>query len=183
MAEFAQGRGEPPPAHGEVVVTYRPTIFKKLTLEQHENVGWGPIHLPESTLHTTAYWLTLPDVAIPRDQMQGVLIGLSHALEQVAAFYLMCDPRDLGRAYEVHSPHTGRPTVFLYDTCPGGVGFAERLFRMQTEVLGAARELIAACPCEAGCPSCVGPVLDVGTYGKARVLEVLDARLVPGAAL
>jgi DEAD/DEAH box helicase domain-containing protein len=182
LAEFAQGRGAPPPAHGEVVVTYRPTIFKKLTLERHENVGWGPIHLPESTLHTTAYWLTLPDLSIRPEEVQGLLIGLSNALEHVAALFLMCDPRDLGRAYEVHAPHTGRPTVYLYDTFPGGVGFAERLFRMHAEILAAARDLIASCPCEFGCPSCVGPVLEVGSTGKARALEVLNARLVPGAA-
>ncbi len=182
LAEFAKGDSSPPPAHGEVVVTYRPTIFKKLTLEGHENVGWGPIHLPESTLHTAAYWLALPDLPIPREDVQGLLIGLSHALEHVAALFLMCDPRDLGRANEVHSPHTGRPTLFLYDSFPGGVGFAERLFRMHPQVLAAARDLIASCPCEAGCPSCVGPVLEVGSTGKARALEVLDARLVPGAA-
>lgn len=182
LAEFAQGGGAPPPAHGEVVVTYRPTIFKKLTLERHENVGWGPIHLPESTLHTTAYWLALPDLPIPREEIQGLLIGLSHALAQVASLYLMCDPRDLGRTYAVHSPHTGRPTVYLYDAFPGGVGFAERLFRLHGQVLAAARDLIASCPCEAGCPSCVGPVLEVGSTGKARALDVLAARLVPGAA-
>ncbi|MDR7543106.1 MAG: DEAD/DEAH box helicase [Armatimonadota bacterium] len=182
LAEFARGEGSPPPAHGEVAVTYRPTIFKKLTLERHENVGWGPIHLPEATLHTTAYWLALPDLDVPHDEIQGVLVGLSHALAHVAALFLMCDPRDLGRAYEVRSPHTGQPTVYLYDTCPGGVGFAERLARMHGHVLAAARDLIAACPCEAGCPSCVGPVLEVGKAGKTRALQVLDARLVPGAA-
>lgn len=178
-------RGEPSPgesAHGEVVVTYRPTIFKKLTLERHENVGWGPIHLPESTLHTTAWWLALPGLLIPREEVQGLLVGLSHALAHVAALFLMCDPRDLGRAYQVHSPHTGWPTVFLYDAVPGGVGFAERLFRMHSQVLAAACDLIASCPCGAGCPSCVGPVLEVGSTGKARALEVLDARLVPGTA-
>ena len=182
LAEFGQGGGSPPPAHGEVVVTYRPTIFKKLTLERHENVGWGPIHLPESTLHTTAYWLALPDLSVPREEIQGLLIGLSHALAHVASLFLMCDPRDLGRAYEVHSPHTGRPTVYLYDAFPGGVGFAERLFRMHGQVLAAARDLIASCQCENGCPSCVGPVLEVGSTGKTRALEVLDARLVPGVA-
>ncbi|MDR7484401.1 MAG: DEAD/DEAH box helicase [Armatimonadota bacterium] len=181
LAELARGDASPPPAHGEVAVTYRPTIFKKLTLERHENVGWGPIHLPESTLHTTAYWLALPDLPIPREEVEGLLVGLSHALAHVAALFLMCDPRDLGRACEAHSPHTGRPTVFLYDAIPGGVGFAERLFRLHPQVLAAARDLIAACPCEAGCPSCVGPVLEVGNHGKARALEVLDVRLVPGA--
>ncbi|MDQ7859980.1 MAG: DEAD/DEAH box helicase [Armatimonadota bacterium] len=181
LAEFARGNGAPPPAHGEVVVTYRPTIYKKLTLDRHENIGWGPIHLPESTLHTTAYWLTVPDLAVPRDELQGALVALSHALAHVASLFLMCDPRDLGRAYEVHSPHTDRPTVYLYDTCPGGVGFAERLYRLHPDVLAAARELIAACPCAGGCPSCVGPVLEVGATGKARALQILDARLVPGA--
>jgi DEAD/DEAH box helicase domain-containing protein len=182
LQEFARGSGSPPPAHGEVVVTYRPTIFKKLTLERHENVGWGPIHLPESTLHTSAYWLTLPEFPIPREELQGLLVGLSHALAHVAALFLMCDPRDLGRTYEIHSPHTGRPTVFLYDSVPGGVGLAERLFRLHPQVLEAARDLIASCPCESGCPSCVGPVLEVGSTGKARALEILNARLVPGAA-
>jgi DEAD/DEAH box helicase domain-containing protein len=181
-AQGAGTRAPGSPAHGEVVVTYRPTIFKKLTLERHENVGWGPIHLPESTLHTSAYWMTLPDLPITRDEVQGVLIGLSHALEHVAALFLMCDPRDLGRTYEIASPHTSRPTIFLYDAIPGGVGFAERLHRMHPQIIEAARDLIAACPCENGCPSCVGPVLDVGSTGKARALEILDARLVPSAA-
>jgi DEAD/DEAH box helicase domain-containing protein len=183
LQEFAPaGRAAPPPAHGEVVVTYRPTIFKKLTLQHHENIGWGPIHLPESTLHTSAYWMALPEIPIPRDEMQGLLIGLSHALEHVAALFLMCDPRDLGRTSQIQSPHTGRPTIFLYDAAPGGVGFSERLFRLHPQLLAAARDLIASCPCDAGCPSCVGPVLEVGSKGKARALEVLDARLVPGAA-
>lgn len=182
LQQFAAGASACPPAHGEVVVTYRPTIFKKLTLQRHENVGWGPIHLPESTLHTSAYWTTLPELRIPREEIQGVLIGLSHALAHVATLFLMCDPRDLGRTYEIQSPHTGRPTIFLYEAIPGGVGFGERLFRMHPPLLTAARDLIAACPCESGCPSCVGPVLEVGSTGKTRALEVLDTRLTRGAA-
>jgi DEAD/DEAH box helicase domain-containing protein len=94
----------------------------------------------------------------------------------------MCDPRDLGRTYEVTSPHTGRPTIFLYDTTPGGVGFAERLYRLHPQVLDAARDLIASCPCDLGCPSCVGPVLEVGGSGKVRALDVLDLRLIPAAS-
>ncbi|MGH2373643.1 MAG: DEAD/DEAH box helicase, partial [bacterium] len=182
LQQFAAGAGACPPAHGEVVVTYRPTIFKKLTLRRHENVGWGPIHLPESTLHTSAYWTTLPELRLPREEVQGVLIGLSHALAHVAALFLMCDPRDLGRTYEIQSPHTGRPTIFLYEAIPGGVGFGERLFRMHPHLLTAARDLIAACPCEGGCPSCVGPVLEVGSTGTARALEILDTQLTRGAA-
>ncbi|MDR7554203.1 MAG: DEAD/DEAH box helicase [Armatimonadota bacterium] len=179
LQEFARSADAPSAAWGEVVVTYRPTIYKKLTLERHENVGWGPIHLPESTLHTSAYWMTLPPLPLSRDEVQSVLAALTHALAHVAALYLMCDPRDLGRTYEVASPHTGRPTIFLYDAVPGGVGFAERLFRLRAEVLAAARDLIAACGCEAGCPSCVGPALEAGHRGKTLAREVLDVRLAP----
>ncbi|MDR7532679.1 MAG: DEAD/DEAH box helicase [Armatimonadota bacterium] len=179
LQEFTRSPDEPPAAWGEVVVTYRPTIYKKLTLERHENVGWGPIHLPESTLHTSAYWMALPPLPLSRDDLQGVLVALSHALAHVAALYLMCDPRDLGRTFEIASSHTGRPTIFLYDAIPGGVGFAERLYRLRADVLAAARDLIASCGCEAGCPSCVGPALEVGSRGKALALEVLDVRLAP----
>ena len=44
--------------HGEVMVASLVTLFKKLKFLTDENVGWGPIDLPELELQTTAYWLT-----------------------------------------------------------------------------------------------------------------------------
>ena len=49
-------------SHGELAVTYLPTIYKKIKLQTHENVGWGNIHLPEDTFHTTGYWFCVPNV-------------------------------------------------------------------------------------------------------------------------
>ena len=180
LREDASARGPLPRAHGDVVVTYRPTIFKKLKLLTQENIGWGRIHLPETTMHTTsAWWSITPEStrtdSIPwtNDRLQGALAALSHALHNVAPLYLMCDPHDLGRVYEIRSPHTGTPTVYLYERAPGGVGLAERAFRLHDELITAARDLIASCACEWGCPSCVGPVLDVGSTGKADCLALL----------
>ncbi len=177
LEEFAR---EAERAHGEVAVTFRPTIFKKLKLSTHENVGFGPIRLPEATLHTTAAWWVFPGArtsSLRPDELQGALAGVAHALENVAPLYLMSDPRDLGAIAEVRSPHTGEPTVTLYERVPGGVGQAERLYALAGEFLGTARALVEACGCVEGCPSCVGPVLAVGSAGKRRALDLLSSAI------
>ncbi|HEY6102923.1 MAG TPA: DEAD/DEAH box helicase [bacterium] len=185
LNEDGAARDALPRAHGEVVVTYRPTIFKKLKLFTQENVGWGKITLPETTIHTTAAWWVLPPAltTFELDRLQGALTAVSHALLNIAPVYVMCDPRDLGRVYEIRSPHTALPTIYLYERAPGGVGLAERMFRLHDHLIRAAIELIEACECEAGCPSCVGPILEVGNTGKADALAVLRGGLaVPAYA-
>ncbi|MBI4277566.1 MAG: DUF1998 domain-containing protein, partial [Armatimonadetes bacterium] len=182
-------REQPPAAlgkaHGEVVVTYRPTIFKKLKLTTHENVGWGKIHLPETTFHTTACWTTVPPAlttGFSQERVQGMLMALSHALLHVSALLVMSDPRDIGRVAEVRSPATGLPTIYLFERMPGGAGFAERLYRAHGDLLRAACDLIAACACTTGCPSCVGPVLEIGATAKADAMRVLEAVIARGVS-
>lgn len=184
LDETATAAGPLPRAHGEVVVTYRPTIFKKLKLFTQENVGWGRITLPETSMHTTAVWITLPPSVVggfTNERLQGALAALSHALHNIAPLYLMCDPKDLGRVYEIRSPHTRQPTIFLYEPAPGGVGLAERLHRLHDELIRAAMELVERCGCEWGCPSCVGPVLEVGSTGKADCRAILQTALASPA--
>jgi DEAD/DEAH box helicase domain-containing protein len=38
-----------------------------------------------------------------------------------------------------------------------------------------ALELVSQCPCEDGCPSCVGPGGENGAGGKGASLAILDA--------
>ena len=176
LEEDGAARDILPRAHGDVVVSFRPTIFKKLKLFTQENVGWGKINLPETTIHTTAAWWALPPQLVggfTNDRVQGALAALSHALLNIAPVYLMCDPGDLGRVHEIRSPHTERPTIYLYERAPGGVGLAERMFRLHDDLTKAAIELITGCGCEWGCPSCVGPVLEVGDTGKIDALAIL----------
>jgi DEAD/DEAH box helicase domain-containing protein len=87
----------------------------------------------------------------------------------------MCDPRDIGVFSEVRWRHTRAPTVCIYDDVPGGTGFSERLFELHDALLGAAREVVAACPCQDGCPSCVGPAEEGGEATKAGVTRLLEA--------
>jgi DEAD/DEAH box helicase domain-containing protein len=147
-------------SHGEVKLTSVATMFKKIRFHTHENIGSGPIHLPEQTLHTTAWWISMDDELwskLGRDSLEAGLQGMAHALRHVAALRLMCDPRDLGAVAEVRSTHTRRPTVTVYEAYPGGVGYARRLYELHDQLLASAADLVTECPCAAGCPSCIGP--------------------------
>lgn len=109
-------------------------------------------------------------------RVRSGLAGLGYALSRLAPLFLMCDPADLGLHIEpVENPVFGAPAVALYDHAPGGIGFSQALFALQEELLRRAFELVSACPCEQGCPSCVGPGGENGMGGKAETLAVLRA--------
>jgi DEAD/DEAH box helicase domain-containing protein len=189
-------------SHGEVHVTCQVVGFKKIKFWTNENVGSGELAMPENEMHTTAYWLTLPRglmAGLPysaEERRDGVL-ALSYALGQLAALFLMCDRHDLGvalgdngqgearterglvrlgiAARERPLPDDYEPHVFVYDAYPGGIGLSEPLFRLHDTLLAESESLIASCPCEDGCPSCVGPPGEVGRRGKPVALAILHA--------
>src|SRR5579859_7709951 len=163
--------------HGEVKVTALASMFKKIRFHTHENIGAGPIHLPEQTLHTTGYWLTLDSdlwVALGRETLEAGLQGMAHSLRHVASLRLMFDPRDLGAIAEVRSVTTKLPTVTVYEIYPGGVGYASRMYDLHHQLLEDAASLVRECPCAAGCPSCIGP-LHMVEGAKAACLRLLQA--------
>jgi DEAD/DEAH box helicase domain-containing protein len=164
-------------SHGEVKITSLASMFKKIRFHTHENIGAGPIHLPEQTLHTTGYWITVDEGlwhSLGRETLEAGLQGIAHSLRHVASLRLMCDPRDLGAVAEVRSITTRLPTVTVYEVYPGGVGFASRLFDVHRELLDDAAALVRDCPCAAGCPSCVGP-LHLVEGAKDACLRLLSA--------
>jgi len=172
--------------HGEVMVASLVTLFKKLKFLTDENVGWGPIDLPELELQTTAYWLTAERARDHwrRNELDIALVGVGRAIQTIASVLLMGDPRDLGLVTQVRSPHAEQPTIYLYESVPGGIGLAERLWQRHDELIDGAADLIAACGCVGGCPSCTGPRLEPGVDARGlalRLLGELGAR-VPAAA-
>jgi len=166
---------------GEVTVNARPTIFKKIRLRTHENIGSGPIHLPEEELHTSGYWFSFSEEAAARlgaNAMQSALLGIANVLIHIAPLYLMCDPLDIRVYPQVKSVHMKRPTIYFYDRYPGGIGLAERLFELHDELLEQAKRLIRGCTCLSGCPACVGPIEEVGILGKSQALQLLEEAAV-----
>jgi DEAD/DEAH box helicase domain-containing protein len=146
-------------------------------------------------MHTTSYWMTIPErvmAGLPygtADRRDGV-IGLAFAMRNVAPLLLMCDSHDLGlsidgvslqEASRVGGSNRGAetaelsaaPTIFLYDNYPSGIGFSEPLFGMHESLLAQTRELIGGCPCESGCPSCVGPEGATGPLAKSVALHLV----------
>lgn len=163
---------------GEVNANWQTTKYKKLKFETHENIGFGKVELPELEMHTTSYWWEFhPDIADKLDISQANLgdglKAVANALATVASVYLMCDPKDIRAVPMVRASMTQKPTIYIYDNHAGGVGFSQELFHLHDELKRAAQELIQSCECEAGCPSCVGPVLEVGEKGKKSALTLL----------
>ncbi|MHB8572008.1 MAG: DEAD/DEAH box helicase [Candidatus Dormibacteria bacterium] len=170
-----------PFGQGEVRITALAAMFKKISLSTHENVGSGPIDLPQQDLHTTACWFhleTSATVGLGRAEVEAALQGLARAGRTVAALHVMCDIRDLGSVPQVRSPHTGLPTVTIYERFPGGVGLSERLFQVGPEILDGILALVHGCECENGCPSCVGPPNESGEGARGAVLAVLGRATV-----
>jgi DEAD/DEAH box helicase domain-containing protein len=161
--------------HGEVMVASLVTLFKKLKFVTDENVGWGPIDLPELELQTTAYWLTAERARDHwrRDELDVALLGAGRAIQTIASVLLMVDPRDLGLVTQVRSPHAEEPTIYLYEAVPGGIGLSERLYQRHDELLAGAADLIAACDCDGGCPSCTGPRLEPDVDARHLALRLL----------
>ncbi|SIT02786.1 DEAD/DEAH box helicase [Alicyclobacillus vulcanalis] len=167
---------------GDVAVHATPTLFKKIKLETHENVGWGKIYLPEAELHTVGYWITFDRSGFPAsdDAWEAALKGLGHVLKHAVALHAMCAASDVHVAVEVRDPQYARPSVYVYDAYPGGVGIAERVYRDRDQIFATAFDMVQGCPCEVGCPSCVGPAVE-GENLKPWVAELLSSLCAAGA--
>lgn len=172
--------------HGEVSVTWLPTIYKKIKFGTHENVGWGHIHLPEQTMHTCAFWLEFPETQDNLDETQKqklseALNALANTLRQVAPVQILCDPSDIRAKAMLRAPVSHCPTVFLYEGYPGGVGISEKLYTHHNRMLQAAISLLSECGCAEGCPSCIGTALEAGTNAKSAALELAHNALMTDA--
>jgi DEAD/DEAH box helicase domain-containing protein len=186
---------------GEVLVAEKVVGFKKIKMATLENVGSGEVELPQQEMQTTSVWITCPPetlarVSPSREELIDGLRGVSHLLHHLAPIFLLCDVRDLGSWLGDTTPaesgknvatrestrrrlldaETFNPTIYLYDAQAGGIGLAERLFEVLPDLVRHARQTLTACPCAWGCPSCVGPVNEVGRRAKATAGAIL-ARL------
>ena len=144
---------------GDASVTWFTSFFKKIRFMSIDSIGWGNLDLPKQTIDTIAFWIVPPAEmrsAIKRlgkNPTDG-LAGVRNLLISVLPLWAMCDRSDIGGV--VDSRNLGKPALFLYDRYPGGLGFVEHAFRNPADVLEAAYALVSECPCENGCPSCVG---------------------------
>ncbi len=194
-------------SHGEVHVATQVVGFKKIKFHTMENVGAGDLSLPQNEMHTTSYWLTIPSEIIgslpftPEQKING-LFGLAYLIHHVAPLFMMCDLHDVGVC--IGDNISGRslpprnisfkfqpqeeeaiffaeagfePNIFIYDNFPGGVGLSPSLFDLEKKLLEQCARTIEVCPCQEGCPSCVGPAKESGELSKQAALAILKSLL------
>jgi DEAD/DEAH box helicase domain-containing protein len=167
---------------GEVSVTEQVMAYQRKRLDDHSVIDLVSLELPETNFPTQALWYVLPDelagpVALPSEIQLGALHATEHSQIAVLPLLAMCDRWDIGGlSTNVHF-QTGRPTIFIYDGHPGGVGIARRGFDEFAQLVGDAARLVGECPCAAGCPSCVQSP-KCGNLNeplhKAGALELMD---------
>ncbi|MFZ5979616.1 MAG: DEAD/DEAH box helicase [Candidatus Zixiibacteriota bacterium] len=167
---------------GEVSVNSVTVLFKKIKFQTHENVGSGQLDMPEIEMQTTAFWYSFPGdisfkIGIEPSKFGGALRGLANILGKIAPLWVMCDSRDLHAIAQVRSPFTEQPTVYIYENIPGGVGLSDKLFAEADKLFEASLQAVRKCPCPSGCPTCVGPPMEVGDDGKDGVIKLLEYML------
>ncbi len=159
---------------GEVSVTDTVLAYQRRRLLDHAQIDLVPLDLPETSFSTQALWFELDPDALDADAL-GSLHAAEHAQIAVLPLIAMCDRWDIGGLSTNLHPQTGRPTIFIYDGHPGGVGLTRAAFLRFDELCRDAHRLISECPCRAGCPSCVqspkcGNLNEPLSKGGARLL-------------
>ncbi len=148
----------------EVTMRKRITGFERRDAKRGEPIARESLDLPETTLRTRALYFTQPDpmqadiratAGELEDTFEGAIHAAEHALISLFPLQVLCDRRDIGGLSTPRHPHTGESTIFVYDGYPGGVGLTREGYQRLPEMLGRTRELLAECPCDDGCPSCV----------------------------
>jgi DEAD/DEAH box helicase domain-containing protein len=145
---------------GEVEVSTQVISFARKRLFSEEVLGEEPLDLPEERLQTAAVWFSIPAQLEAEVRRQGLdLAGGIHAVEHAAIgllpLFAMCDRWDLGGVSYPRYPELGGPAIFIYEGHPGGVGITEKGYALLDDLMQATLDTIEACPCEAGCPSCI----------------------------
>lgn len=144
---------------GTVDVAWKTVAFKKIKFDTRENIGYGPVNIPEQTLPTTACWLSagaseVAGLAARNLQIAEALSGIRNLIVSALPMLAMCDPRDISGCLD--SSNLGRLAMFVYDRYPSGLGYSERGFQDIDKLLEICHRMVADCPCQGGCPSCVG---------------------------
>jgi DEAD/DEAH box helicase domain-containing protein len=153
-------RGDVQLHFGTVDVTTQVVSYLIRRLGSGEIIGEEPLDLPPRQLRTRAVWWTATDAVLHAADLDVADVpGAAHAAEHAAIgllpLFATCDRWDIGGVSTALHPDTGLLTVFVYDGHPGGAGFADRGHRRARDWLAATRDAVAACECDAGCPSCV----------------------------
>jgi DEAD/DEAH box helicase domain-containing protein len=145
---------------GRLRVTEHILAYEQRRLFSQELLATNPLSLPPQTFETVGFWMELEPAVTRHIQTAGLhYMGGIHAVEHgcISMFplFALCDRNDIGGISCPLHPQVGKGAIFIYDGYPGGIGLAEKGYELILDILARTRDLIAACPCEEGCPGCI----------------------------
>ncbi len=144
---------------GPLEVSWRTVGFKKIKFYTMENIGQEELEMPELSLKTRGLWF-LPSEEIVEalgdaGYMPGnAMVGLRNLTIWALPILAMCDINDI--AGQVNYSCFGTASLIVYDRYLEGLGFSRRGFENFSDLLKLTGQILTECPCESGCPSCVG---------------------------
>ncbi len=170
---------------GRLKVTVRIQGYERRRLRTQEPLSRHPLDVPPIVFETVGFWLAIPealDGQITRGggHFMGALHGAEHAMISLLPLFALCDRNDVGGISYSRNPQLGQPAIFIYDGYPGGIGLTSAVAERVEELIDRTITLLATCPCEDGCPSCVqSPKCGNGNRpldktGARRSLEVMS---------
>lgn len=147
---------------GELNIREMAVMFKKIRFNTHENLGWGKIHLPEQELHSTSAWIDFDEEYLysfgGKEVAGELLYALSYLIHHISPIFTFSDISDIRCVQMARSNYSSKPALFIYDTIPGGTGISDRIFQIMPLIAESAIEALHKCPCQNGCPGCIGPI-------------------------
>ena len=146
-------------AFGRIAVTEQVVAYQKKSVRDQATLETVPLDLPETSFETEAIWYVPTDEQLRGLEKMPTLLSTLHAAEHsmiaLLPLWAMCDRWDIGGLSTNIHFQTDRPTVFIYDGHPGGVGITERGFAAFEGWVADTARMLEGCPCADGCPSCV----------------------------
>jgi DEAD/DEAH box helicase domain-containing protein len=143
----------------ELTVRKQITGFERRDAGRGETLGRRTLALPETSLRTRGLYLTVPE-DVERDvrtvgDFDGGIHAAEHGMISLFPLTVLCDRADVGGLSTPVHPHTGDPTIFIYDGYPGGVGLSRAGYETVESLMRRTARLIDGCDCADGCPACV----------------------------
>ena len=157
---------------GEVTAYFQTHHYEKVHFYTLDAVSVHGVDLPTFSLETMAVWIVPPESLMRHLAEAGLdahagLRGLGYATRMLLPLFVTCDTLDF--SHSVGSANSPWQATFIFERYPLGLGFTEKAYDRLDEILPAVLKAVEDCPCEAGCPVCVGkPLRPYSTWNVER---------------
>ncbi len=171
--------------------------FEKIHFYSLDAISVHKLDLPRFQLETMAFWIVPPEAHMEQVRRAGLdahsgLRGIGYAIRMLLPLFMTCDTADF--SHSIGSANSEWNAIFVYERYPLGLGFTEKAYERLPELVLMTYEAIRACPCELGCPCCVGKPLRQDTVwnvergegvipSKAAALMILELMMGDASAL